>query len=136
MALNIGCLGTTRKNAAGIPQPLLDAKDVKQGLVWNSIIAMQAGWTLSFIWQDNNAVLGIITAFSVYKEKDSVERLRKRPKFTSINARIVRPVFGNKFTKRLRIPNIIDVYNYGINRIDTANQLRTAFTYYRPRNRK
>ena len=38
--------------------------------------------------------------------------------------------------KRLRIPKAIDVYNHGMNGIDTANQLRTAFTCYRPRNRK
>jgi hypothetical protein len=89
-----------------------------------------------FCLQDNNIILGIATAFSIHKEEDSVERLRKRPKSTSINARIIRPVFGDKFIKRLRISNAIDVYNYKINRINTVNQLRTTFTYYRPRNRK
>jgi hypothetical protein len=65
MTINVGVLGTTRKNAKGIPRPLLLAKDANQSLVWNSIITIQVGWALTFIWQDNNAVLGITTVFTI-----------------------------------------------------------------------
>jgi Transposase IS4 len=133
ITINVGVLGTTRKNAEGIPRPLLLAKDAKRSLVWNSIIAIQVGWALTFVWQDNNAVLGITTAFTV---KERVERLRRRPKISSTNAKIVRPVFGEFPNKRLFIPRAIDVYNHGMNSIDTANQFRKGFTCHRPRNRK
>jgi hypothetical protein len=38
--------------------------------------------------------------------------------------------------KELRIPHVIDAYNRGMNRINTANQLKTSFTCYKPRNKK
>ena len=137
MVINVGCLGTTRKNAVGIPQPLLDAKDACQSLIWNSMIAIQVSWALTFVWQDNNAVLGTTTAFSVHRgNQDSVKKLRRRPKPTSTNARIVRPVFNDNVAKQLRIPHAIDAYNRGMNGVDTANQLKGSFTCYRPRNKK
>jgi hypothetical protein len=50
--------------------------------------------TLYFLWQDNNAVLGLITAHCL--KNDTVLRHRKRPSPTSVNARIVRPVVGDE----------------------------------------
>jgi hypothetical protein len=50
--------------------------------------------TLCFLWQDNNAVLGITTAHCL--KNDTIERLRKRPSPTLVNALIVRPVFGDE----------------------------------------
>ena len=131
MAINVAALGTTRKNAKGIPKPLLDAKNAGQSLVWNSMIAIQVGWALTFVWQDNNAVLGTTTAFSVDKVEDRVQRLRRRPKSSSTNTNIIRPVFGDQSRKLLFIPRAIDVYNHGMNSIDTANQLRKLFTCHR-----
>jgi Transposase IS4 len=84
---------------------------------------------LCFLWQDNNAVLGIATAHRLKNE--TVERLRKRPSPTSTNARILRPVFGNLPAKRLRILCTIDDYNHFMNGVDTANQLRHNFTAHR-----
>ena len=55
-----------------------------------------------FAWQGNNTVLGITTAYS---PDDLVIRTRKRPAATSTNAAIVRPVFGDEYTKDLAIPN-------------------------------
>jgi hypothetical protein len=40
MTISVGVLGTTRKNAKGIPRPLLLAKDANQSLIWNSIITI------------------------------------------------------------------------------------------------
>jgi hypothetical protein len=75
--------------------------------------------TLCFLWQDNNAVLGITTAYTV--KNNTVLRLRNRPSPTSTNARIVRPVFGEETSKRLAIPRVIDRYNYHINGVDRHN---------------
>jgi Transposase IS4 len=92
LALNICCMGTTRKNAQGIPKWLIDLKKHNRGLVWNSMLAETVDLTLCFLWQDNNTVLGITTAYCL--KNKTIWRLRKRPSPTSTNARIVRPVFG------------------------------------------
>jgi hypothetical protein len=71
-----------------------------------------------FLWQDNNAVLGITTAFPLHA---TVLRERKRPSLTSRNARIVRPVFGDAVKKWLYILTCIDKYNYYMNGVDRNN---------------
>ncbi len=134
LALRICCTGTTRKNAQGIPSWLITLKQHNSALVWNSALAEIVESTLCFLWQDNNAVLGITTAHPF--RNDTVLRLRKRPSPTSTNARIVRPVFGDLPAKWLRIPRAIDDYNHYMNGVDRANQLRRNFTAHRPYERR
>jgi Transposase IS4 len=90
--------------------------------------------TLCFLWQDNNAVLGLTTAHPF--KNDTILRLRKRPSPTSTNARIVRPVFGDLPAKWLRIPCAIDDYNHYMNGVDRSNQLRRNFTIHRAYERR
>ena len=120
LVLGFLCMGTTRKNAKGIPQQLLDLKQHNRVLVWNSCIGLVVCSVLCFLWQDNNAVLGITTAYSL---EILVERLRTRPSLTSTNAHIVRPVFGDQKKKLLKIPHAIDEYNHHMNEVDRNNQL-------------
>jgi Transposase IS4 len=127
--LDILCTGTTRKNAQGVPQWLVDIKKKNQILVWDSALADIVDGVLCFLWQDNNAVLGITTAFDLFQR---VQRIRKRPGITSTNARIVRPVFGDAVRKRLWIPKVIDEYNHHMGGVDLANQLRSNYTVNRP----
>jgi hypothetical protein len=79
-----------------MPQTLINLKERNRGLIWNSTVAEIVNKVLCFLWQDNNTVLGITTAFNlhfkVYKE-------RKRPSLTLTNARIIRPVFRNLIRK-------------------------------------
>jgi hypothetical protein len=49
--------------------------------------------------------------------------LRKRPKETSFKARTARAPFGKEATKELRIPAIIDRYNYYIRAVNKFNYL-------------
>ena len=70
LKFDIGCMGTTRKNAEGLPSDLLEAKAANRVLQWNQRVALVVGRTLCFLWQDNNAVLGITTAFSLHREED------------------------------------------------------------------
>ena len=119
LVLRICCTGTTRKNAQDIPSWLITLKQHNSTLVWNSALAEIVESTLCFLWQDNNAVLGITTAHPF--RNDTVLRLRKRPSSTSTNARIVRPVFGDLPAKWLRIPRAIDDYNHFINGVDRTN---------------
>jgi hypothetical protein len=77
---------------------------------------------LCFMWQDNNMVLGLTTAHSLHRPKeDTIIRDRKRPKLTSINARITHLIFRDLPRKQLPIPRVINDYNHHINSVDLAN---------------
>jgi hypothetical protein len=71
-----------------------------------------------------------------YQIKLKTFRMRKRPKKTASNARIIREPFRELSIKILAIPTFIDDYNHYIGGIDQSNQLRAAFTTYFPRNQK
>jgi hypothetical protein len=96
LALNITCMGTTRKNAQGMSPRLITMKKQNRGLVWNSGSGEVIENVLQFLWQDNNTVLAMTTAYSL---DETIWRERKRPAITSTNAHIVRPVFGDAVKK-------------------------------------
>jgi hypothetical protein len=131
LALNVVTMGITRKNAIGIPRRLVQLKKQNQTMIWNSASTEIIDDTECFVWQDNNAVLGMTTAYSITQ---TIPRLRKRSAITSTNARIVRPVFGDAVRKWLDIPLAIDEYNHGMNGVDRANQVRQNYTVHRPQN--
>ena len=122
-------MGTTRKNAKGIPQQLITLKEYNRALVWNSCIGIIVNLVLCFLWQDNNAVLGVTTAYSLHI---LIERLRTKLSTTSTNAHIVLPVFGDLKKKRLKIPYAIDEYNHHMNGVNRNNQLRKGISVIRP----
>jgi hypothetical protein len=62
--------------------------------------------------------------------------MRKRPKKTASNAKIIREPFRDNPTKILPIPTFIDDYNHYIEGIDQSNQLRASFTTHFSRNQK
>ena len=111
-------MGTTRKDVTGVPEQLTTLKNANKWLLWNSLCARLVGLVLCFCWQDNNVVLGITTAYTL---KEMTLRNRRRPKSMSINAYIVRPVFGDAVRKWLEIPTVIDDYNYHMNAVDINN---------------
>jgi len=138
LKLNIGITGTARKTALGYPKWLVQLKEQGRGknkaLEWGAIRAeVVDDVVLCFAWQDNNTVLGITTA---YKPEDLVLRNRKRPAETSTNAAIVRPVFGDSYTKELAIPRLIDAYNHHMGGVDIANQLRANYSTHTRRQKR
>ena len=67
---------------------------------------------------------------------EEITRNRKRRKKTFINSTIIREVFDRQYRKELEIPTFIDYYNYYINSVDVANQLRVTVIVYFSRNKK
>jgi Transposase IS4 len=133
LAIDIHCYNTTRKNARGIPQDLLDLQSHDSALVWDSTIATVVEEdTLVFLWQDNKPVIAITTAHSLHREEDRVERCRKCPAITAENTRILNPVFEGLPKRRLFIPKAIDDYNHHMKGVDQADYLRSKMTIHRP----
>jgi len=137
LQINVGMTGTTRKNALGYPKWLAQLKEQgkarDKALEWGAMRAEVVEKVLCFAWQDNNTVLGMTSG---YRPGDLVVRSRKRPAETSTNAAIVRPVFGEEYTKDLAIPRLIDDYNHHMGGVDIANQLRVNYTTHTRRQKR
>jgi len=131
--LGIGVMGTTRATASGFPKELAQLKQIKKPLEWGYLETAITNGAQCFLWQDNNCVLGITTAYNL---RDTVIRPRKRPSATSTNAAITRPIFGDSPVKDLPIPMAIDAYNHHMGGVDIANQYREAFTTLRTHNNR
>ena len=56
-----------------------------------------------------------------------IERQRRRPAKSAINARTSRMVFSNAVVKNLTIPDYIDIYNHFMNGVDIVDQLRSYY---------
>ena len=128
MCWSIGVMGTTRKNSAGFPPELQRLKEINHAFEYGGVRWQQAQWALAFAWQDNNVVLALTTAFSVHRPIDFIVKPRRRPKDSSTNAAITRPVFQGQAKRDLPIPIAIDAYNNNMNYVDVANQLRGNFS--------
>ena len=121
LAIDVGVMGTTRKNQPGFPERFLDIQRSDEAFRYGGYSTEILGHCLCFIWQDNAPVIGITTAFSLSDEpKDFVLKPRRRPR----NNKVAAPVFGSHAVKELLIPVAINEYNHNKNQVDLANQLR------------
>ncbi len=121
----IAITGTCRKGACGYPPRLSGFKTINCALKWGALQAEVVYGVLCFLWQDNNAVQGMTTGYSLQEE---IEKERKRPKLSSTSATVARAAFGDQIRKVLPIPGAIDGYNMSMGMVDRANQLRSYFT--------
>jgi Transposase IS4 len=90
--------------------------------------------TICFVWQDNKPVIAISTAHSLHRPEDRIQRLRRCPKISFKNARILTPVFQGLLFKNLFIPKAINDYNHHMKGVDQADALRASFTSHRKQN--
>jgi Transposase IS4 len=134
LAISISYMGTTRKNATGVPKQLQAYLNDNSDLIWDSTVAEIVDNTLCFVWQDNKPVIAITTAHSLHRPEDRVETCRRCPKITAENARVLNPVFGGQPFKDLFIPKAIDDYNHHMKGVDQADALRASFTCHRKQN--
>jgi hypothetical protein len=56
-----------------------------------------------------------------FRLNNIIKKLRKRPLLILINAYVIRPVFGDFYSKTLRIPRAINTYNHYINSVNRNN---------------
>ena len=88
----IGACGTARSNV--IPEELrVDERSARKELEWNDLFGVEKDGVLCGLWQDNAQVLVMST---IHDLQTGTTRLRRRPKETSVNAKIMRPVFGDE----------------------------------------
>jgi hypothetical protein len=78
-------------------------------------------------WKDSTYILFLITVY-IYRNiyPNTIDRLRRRPKESSSTAKTSRLVFEGQPTKKLSIPLVVDTYNYNMNHVDRADQLRSG----------
>jgi hypothetical protein len=72
-------------------------------------------------WKDNTIVLSMSI---VLTQNETVDRLRYKPKATSISAKTARAPYGpDEYTKTMPIPLFWDLYNHNMNSVDRGDQL-------------
>ena len=122
--MGVGACGTSRVQKDRYPEYCISP----EVMPWNSVFSGQVtgtnGAVLAAEWQDNSQVHMLTTVHNLH---DWVKRNRKRPRLTSTNGPLIRPVFGNQHTMPAPIPHMIDNYNLYKGGVDIADQYRCYF---------
>ena len=120
---NIGACGTVRANSRKFPKKLKIPKRTQ--MEWNSRSAVVVDKVLAILWIDNGPVTMLSTIHGLKEASWQVEKNRRRPRKSSLNANKVREMFGNNSRKNLKIPRVINDYNHYMGGVDIADQLRS-----------
>jgi hypothetical protein len=121
-AKNIGACGTVRSNSRKFPKELKVSKTAK--IDWDTRSGVIVDDVLAVGWIDNGPVTMLTTIHGLKGDAWSVEKIRRKPRTTSLNAAKVREVFGNNSRKLLKIPCVVNDYNLHMGGVDIADQLR------------
>jgi hypothetical protein len=75
LAMRIYCIETTRKKALEVPERLQRYLNNNSELIWDSTVAKVVDNNmLCFVWQDNKPILSILTAHSLHRPIDRIQR--------------------------------------------------------------
>lgn len=108
-SIGIGACGTTGKGSKKFPATFTKKRSSKGNrLVWNTLEGEVVDQVLALLWMDNNYVLPLTTIHEVKGLENYILCLRRCPGKTSTNAKVVRPIFGDRHTRYLLIPIIIN----------------------------
>ena len=129
--LDIEIMRIMQVNALELSLSLIQLKHAKESLKWEYLKTVIVDNILYFLWQDNNQILSITTAYNL---TDMVIRSRKRPSSTHTSASITWPVFESLSIKDLPILTVINVYNHYMSEVDTANWYHADFTTLQSQN--
>src|SRR5438034_8507491 len=115
--LGIGVMGTTQVKALGLPLTIRQLKQAKESLKWEYLKTVTVDNILYFLWQDNNQVLGITTAYNL---TDMIIKSCKRSSSTSTSVFVIRSLFEDSARKDLPISAVINAYNSYMSAADIA----------------
>jgi hypothetical protein len=97
-------------------------------LAWNLKTGVVVDGVLAILWIDHGPVTMLTTIHQLQGDDWEVDKERKRPRKSALNAEKVREVFGNSPSKILKIPRVIKDYNSHMGGVDQADQLRGYHT--------
>ena len=124
--------GTKAQREHAEPRRGLEERILELRTKWNSALdwgklygsISEDKKVMQFGWKDQNVVLFMTT---VSNGRKTVKRLRRRSAKTATNARTFRAMFGDQARKELLIPEFINMYNYYMNGVNNADQLRCYY---------
>jgi hypothetical protein len=123
--VRIGSFGATWPCAKGFLKEFRKLRLTKAPPTWNTLSAKEVTGVLALLWMDNNSVMMFTTIHEVVGAHNHVYRLRSRPRKSSTNASIVRPLFGDHPTHKLSIPTVVYDINHHMGGVDIADQRRS-----------
>lgn len=121
-----GAAGTCRVNS-GVVQDLVDKKNAektKDLFDWGSLfkVVSDDNKVCQLGWKDNGLVLFQTTVHT--GDEPPTQRLRKRPPKSFQKAKTARVPFGNDARKVLPVMTAANDYNFNMNHVDRANNLK------------
>jgi len=123
-SMGVGACGTSRVQKGRYPDYCISPELMPWNAVFGGQVTGTNGAVLAAEWQDNSQVHMLTTVHNLH---DRVTRNRKRPRLTSTNGPLIRPVFGDQHTMAAPIPHMIDDYNLHKGGVDIADQYRCYF---------
>jgi hypothetical protein len=102
----------------GLLAKMLACATSENGRFFSPVAFVESNMVNQTGFQDGAFALAMST---FWNGKKKVLRLRKRPKETAGNAKVLRAPFGNEATKKLWIPELYDAYNKHMRAVDIGD---------------
>ena len=104
--IGVGCVGTSRFERGWPPKEFREIKDDRFNTLYTMI---DKGKFMMGRWIDNNVVTMVT---NVHNGDEKIKRTRRKPRENSTNKRHLQAVWGQEYTREIKIPGMIDDYNH------------------------